>query len=115
MSESVPARRFSKRRGYVAVGAGVFIVVVMAGVWLWLAWLFATNPSSATSPGFPEFLGKLYIGFALVIVCGVIGIANGILVVRNGRSNIPLLVAMIVIFLSALVIMYRASQALPPS
>jgi hypothetical protein len=114
MSENVPKRRFSKRRGYVAVGAGVFIVVVMSAVWLWLAWLAGTHQLEMT-PDFAVFLGKLYVGFALVIVCGVIGIVNGIFVVRNGRSNVALLVALIVIFLSALAIMYKASKELPSS
>ena len=90
----------SKTRARVTLGAGVFLVVVMGAVWLWIVSLTAANP--VTDPAYAQFLGRIYVAFAIIIVCGFLGILNGVSQLRTGRQNVPLSLVILLLFLIAL-------------
>jgi hypothetical protein len=104
-----------RRRGWVACGAGVVLVVLMGGVWLWIDRLFAANGGTAGSPGAAQFLGKLNIAFALIVVSGALGVANGWAMAQTGRRNMPLIFGMIVVFAAGLFLAVSASSGYQPN
>ena len=97
---ATPKGQVSKARARVTLGAGVFIVVLMSAIWIWIVRLMAATP--LPDPSYAQFLGKTYVAFAIIIVCGFLGIWNGVLQLRTGRQNLPLSLLIIVLFASAL-------------
>ncbi len=96
-----PTGQVSKGRARVTLVAGAFIVVLMSAVWIFVANLLAGQHErydAATA----AFLGRMYVSFAIVIVCGILGVVNGMLQLKNGRSNIALSIAIIVLFAAAI-------------
>jgi hypothetical protein len=90
-----------KTRGWIGLIAGIFLVVFMAGVWIWVATLAAHN-GIAGEESARAFFGRTYLTFALVMVAGVLGIANGVWQIRSGRPNRVLVTTILVVFLAAL-------------
>jgi hypothetical protein len=91
----------SKARAWIALGSGVFIVVLMSGTWFFVAKLVVENHIASNADD-ARFIGQVFTTFALIIVAGFLGIANGIAQLRSGRRNLVLTVAMLVVFLAAL-------------
>jgi magnesium-transporting ATPase (P-type) len=100
-----------QRRGWVSFSAGVFLVVFMAAIWIWVDGLLASAPRD---PGLAQFQGRLNIAFALIVIAGALGGINGWLMARTGIRNRVLIVGLIVVFISALFVACSASNAYHP-
>jgi len=100
-------------RGWIAFGAGVFLALFMASVWIWIDRVMASSaPADAATAA---FLGKINVACALVVVSGVLGAINGWMMARTGRRNVPLMVGVLLAFVIALVVAWSASNAYRPS
>jgi MFS family permease len=91
-----------RRRGWLALVAGTFIVLFGGGVWVWIDRLFAGNSAALADPAAMKLLGRLNVTFALIVVAGLLGMANGWLMARTGRRNKVLVWALVIVFISAL-------------
>ena len=96
----------SRARAWVVVCSGVFIVVLMTGTWFFVAKVAADNQIGRHNADDVGFLGQVFTAFALIIVSGFLGIANGIGQLRTGRRNMGLTIATFVVFLAALGIVF---------
>jgi uncharacterized membrane protein len=101
-----------KRRGWVAFGAGVFLAVLSGAVWVWVNRLLA---SQAADPATAQFLGRMNLAFGLVLVSGLLGIANGWMMAHTGRRNRPLIFGLVIAFVIAFFVALSASQGYQPS
>jgi len=97
----------AKRRGWVAFGAGVFLVVFVSAVWIWVDRLMAGQ----TAPGAAAFVGRLNVVFVLIILCGALGTFNGWFQAHSGRTNRAIAFGILIVFAIALFIAYTASNA----
>lgn len=98
-----------KRRGWVAFGAGLFLVLFAAAIWFWVDRLLGAN--GAQDPAAAQLAGRLNVAFGLLVVSGVLGTINGWIMAHTGRRNTALIVAMVLVFVSALFIAYNASNS----
>ncbi|MGC1379712.1 MAG: hypothetical protein WA814_01670 [Candidatus Baltobacteraceae bacterium] len=105
----------AQRRGWWAFGAGVFLVVFMGGVWIWVDRLLVASGALERDPGTAAFLGKMNVAFALVVLAGVLGTINGWMQAHSGRRNYVLILGLVVAFVAALFIAGSASNAYHPS
>ncbi len=105
----------AKRRGWWAFGAGVFLAIFMGGVWLWVDRLLSQAGVLERDPSAAAFMGKMNVAFALVVIAGLLGTANGWLQARTGRRNYVLVLLLVIAFVSALIIAGTASSAYHPS
>lgn len=103
-----------QRRGWVAFGAGAFLAIFMAGVWIWIDRLFAANGIAQRDPAAAQFLGRINVACALVVLSGLLGVGNGWVMARSGRRHYPLMVAMLVVFVAALFVGFTASNGYQP-
>ncbi len=107
----VVVSRNLRRRGWVAVGAGIFIVVMMIGLWIFLAGI---APSMDITPmQAAAFFGDLHVGFVLLAVCGILGIFNGMHMVRANRINPVLTIGALLIAGAAMYVLWSATKILP--
>ncbi|HEY2475994.1 MAG TPA: hypothetical protein VGI19_14485 [Candidatus Cybelea sp.] len=99
----------AKRRGWVALGAGVCLVAFIGAIWVWLHRLFASQgvSSDATSA---KFLGRMDVALALVVVAGALGVVNGWLMAQTGRRNRLLIYALIGVFAAAVFVAASATR-----
>jgi predicted hotdog family 3-hydroxylacyl-ACP dehydratase len=97
-----------QRRGWISFGAGVFLMALVAGIWVWIDLLLAggarQNPAEAT------FLGKLNVAFALIFIAAVLGTINGWRMAKSGRRSIALIFAMVVAFIAGFIVAFGASN-----
>ncbi len=103
-----------QRRGWVALGAGAFLALFMGGIWIWIDRLFAANGMALRDPAAAQFLGRINVACALVVLSGLLGTANGWIMARSGRRNFTLMVAMLLVFIAALFVGFTASNAYQP-
>jgi hypothetical protein len=104
----------NKFRGYLAIGAGIFLIVMMAGLYLFFGHLVASGSMELPQAVAYDFLGKLDLGFALLALSGAIGIGNGLWIVRRGKINIALTIVALVVAASAINFVREATAILPP-
>lgn len=104
----------AKLRGWLALGAGAFLVVFMSAIWIWIDRLFAARGIAQSDPGAAQFLGKINVAFALVVVAGVLGIANGWIMAHSGRRNVALIVGLVVAFAAGVFLAAAASSGYRP-
>ena len=104
----------SKARGYVALGAGVFLVVASAGLYLFFGNLASNGSMELPAAAAAAFFGKLYCGFALLAVAGAVGIANGLWIVRRQKINVALTILGLLVAASAFGCIWQATTVLPP-
>lgn len=101
-----------QRRGWVAFGAGVFMIVLVIGIWIWVDVLLAGgaqhDPTEAT------FLGKLNAAFGLLLVAGILGTLHGWRMAKSGRRNVALILLMVVCFAAGLIVAVGASNGVAP-
>jgi hypothetical protein len=93
----------NKRRGWTALVAGVFIILLMGGCWAYVAWLLASHGMPQNTAD-AQFIGRTYAAFGLVILSGILGTINGALMIRTGTRNRPLTFATVVTFVAALLL-----------
>jgi hypothetical protein len=93
----------NKRRGWIALIAGVFIILLMGGCWAYVAWLLASH-GMPQSPADSKFIGKTYAAFGLVILSGILGTINGAMMIRSGTRSRALTFATVVTFVAALLL-----------
>ena len=98
-----------KTRGWVAFGAGVFLVGFAAAIWVWVDRLLATNGPQDVAAA--QLAGRLNVAFGLLVISGVLGTINGWIMAHTGKRNTALIVAMVVIFATALFVAYNASSS----
>ena len=98
----------AKRRGWAAFGAGVFLVVFVSAVGIWVDRLMAGQ----TAPGATVFIGRLNVVFVLIVLCGALGMFNGWQQAHWGRTNRAIAFGILVVFAVALFLAYTASKAL---
>lgn len=103
-----------QRRGWVAFGAGAFLVVLIAGLWIWVDKIFVASGAPARDPAAAAFIGRINVVFGLVLVAGFLGAANGWIMARSGLRNYPLMVGMLVVFVGALILGFMASNGYQP-
>ncbi|HEY4433004.1 MAG TPA: hypothetical protein VGM99_01270 [Candidatus Cybelea sp.] len=99
----------AKRRGWVALSAGAFMVVFVGAAWLWVDRTMAAQGVSTPDVATAKFLGRIHISFALVVVAGLLGIANGWLMVQSGRRNRVLIFTLVAVFVAAVFFAASAS------
>ncbi len=104
-----------QRRGWVAFGAGLFLVIFMTPVWIWVDVLLAGNGLAQRDAATAQFEGRINVAFGLVVVAGALGAINGWLMARTGVRNRALVFGLIVVFISALIVAYTASSGYRPS
>ncbi len=110
----VQMKGVSKGRGYVALGAGVFLVVVSAGLYLFFGNLASSGSMELPAAAAAAFFGKLYWGFGLLAVAGVVGLSNGLWIVRRQKINVALTILGLLVAVSALGCFWQATTVLPP-
>jgi hypothetical protein len=97
-----------KARGYVSMIAGAFIAALMSAVWIFV-WFQTTMHS--TNGGTEEnaaFFGRVYFGFAMIVVCGFLGIANGIWMIQQGKPNRAYIFSIVILFIAACIVLIQA-------
>jgi hypothetical protein len=97
----------AKRRGWAAFGAGVFLVLFVSAIWIWVDRLIAGQ----SDPGAATFIGRLNVVFGLIVLCGALGMVNGWFQAHCGRTNRALALGILVVFAIALYLAYTASNA----
>jgi MFS family permease len=100
-----------QRRGWVAFGAGAFLVVFVGAIAIWVDRLLSTSGLLQRDAATAQFTGRLNVAFALLIVGGVLGVANGWLMAHFGRRNRVLIFVLVIVFVSALFVACSASNA----
>ena len=116
MMSSPERGAFSARRGWVAIVAGVFIVILLTWIWIFIAHAAATPGGILCNDAARDrFLGQIYVSFAMIIACGLLAIVSGIRMVRTGRTSWPFGVALIVLFIAACFIAANGTAACGPS
>jgi len=106
---------FSRGRGWIAIVAGAFIVILLAWVWIYIA-------RQATVPGAilcdtatrGQFLGRIYVAFALIVACGLLAIGSGVRIVRTGRTSWIVSVALASLFIAACIVGANGAAACNP-
>jgi len=102
-----------QRRGWIALGSGVFLVVFMGAVAVWVDGLLTAHGLLQRDPKAAQFFGRINVAFALVIVAGVLGIFNGWSMAHAGRRNNLLVIGLVVVFVAALFVACSASNMYP--
>ena len=102
-----------RRRGWVAFGSGVFLVVFMGIVAIWVDRLLSANGLLLRDATAAQFAGRMNVVFTLVIVAGVLGIINGWTMAHSGRQNKILVVGFIILVVAALFVGCSASRMYP--
>ena len=77
----------ARRQGMVAVFAGIFLIVVVLGVGLFLAASIGRHQVDVSDQDTGSLFGRTFATLALFAVAGVAGIANGLVMVRTGARN----------------------------
>jgi hypothetical protein len=95
-----------QRRGWVAFGAGAFLVVLMGAIWIWVDQLLFAQGDVAAA----QLAGRLNVAFALIVIAGVLGAINGWITAHSGRTVRILVFGAVVLFIGALAIAWRASS-----
>jgi hypothetical protein len=103
-----------QRRGWLAFGAGAFLAIFIAAIGTWVDRLFTASGAPQRDAAAAQFLGRLNVVFALVVIAGLLGCANGWLMVRSGRRNFPLMLGMVAVFAAALFLGFTASNGYHP-
>jgi len=98
-----------KRRGLIALFAGSFIVVLVGVLWIWIDRL-VVGGTAVADPSDLQVLGKLNVAFPLILVAGILVIANGWVMLRTGKSNRALAWAVIIVFLVGVFLGFGASR-----
>ena len=94
----------SKSRAWASVIAGIFVILVICGIGLFLvAAMFGPGVRFTERSG--ALVGGLVIGFAMLITGGVLGVFNGIAQLRTGRPSMPLTIVSFVIMPLGLFVM----------
>ncbi len=99
-----------QRRGWVAFGAGLFLIGVMIPIWIWVDVLVARNGLAQRDVATAQYEGRINVAFALVVVAGVLGTINGWLMTRTGFRSRALVFGLVIVVISALVVAYSASS-----
>ncbi|MFY9665330.1 MAG: hypothetical protein WAK19_12855 [Candidatus Cybelea sp.] len=97
-----------RRRGWVALSGGAFLVILIVGVWIWVDRHLGNTVRNDISTA--QFLGRLNVAFGLIVVSGVFGVANGWTMAHSGRRNWLLVLGVIVTFAAGLVVAVVASS-----
>jgi hypothetical protein len=95
-----------KVRGWIALIAGIFLVVIMTCIWLFIASHVAAGTANLPTAG------QLYIGFALIIGGGFLAIANGGSMLWKGHPNLAVAIVMIILFVAAYFVIQQATKGL---
>jgi hypothetical protein len=77
----------AKRQGMVAVFAGMFLIVLVLGVGLFLAASIGEHRVDVSNQDTGSLFGRTFVTLALFAVAGVAGIANGVVLIRTGARN----------------------------
>jgi cytochrome c oxidase assembly factor CtaG len=100
----------NQRRGWIAFGAGIFLIVFMGAIWIWIDRTVAAG-GAMQDPGFAAFMARINLACGLVVVAGILGTINGWMMARTGMRTNWLIYAMIAVFGVALYLAYTASNA----
>jgi preprotein translocase subunit SecY len=100
----------AQRRGWIALGSGIVLVLFTGAVAIWVDRLLSANGLLQRDSTAAAFFGRLNVAFALVIVSGILGTCNGWSLARTGRRNNVLVIALVVVFVAALFVAYTASS-----
>lgn len=98
-----------KRGGWVAFGAGIFLMVVIAAVWIWVDHLLAANGIAPGETAMAGYLGRLNVAFLLLVLAGALGVLNGWIMAHTGRPSRMVLIGLFVVFAAAVVLAVTAS------
>lgn len=95
-----------KVRSWVSLIAGLFLVLVMTGVWIFIADHLGAGTAHRLHPS------GLYTGFALIIAGGFLAIGNGITMLWKGKPNLVVSIVMIILFVVAFFLIQQATSNL---
>ncbi len=105
-----------KLRAWIAIVAGTFVAVLVVWVWTYIAHQSTVEGAilcSIATRG--VFLNRIYASFALLILCGLLAAANGVVMLRSGRPNLITNVAVIVLFIAAIAVGANGANACTPT
>jgi hypothetical protein len=102
-----------KRRGWVAIAAAAILIVLTLAIWFYVDRAFVDRGVLERGAATAQFVGRLNVAFALVLISGVLGIVSGVVQARSGLRNRPLTFALVVAFASGLLIAVFASGSAP--
>ena len=77
----------ARRQGMIGVFGGIFLIVVVLGVGLFLAASIGQHRVDVTDEDTGSLFGRTFVTLALFALAGVAGIANGLVIVRTGVRN----------------------------
>jgi hypothetical protein len=97
-----------RRRGWLALCAGVFLIVFVCAVWIWIDHIFASNGSAFSDASSMRLLGRLNVAFGLLEIAGLIGAINGWMMTRSGKPNIAMVVALVLFAGAAFITILQA-------
>jgi hypothetical protein len=97
----------AKRRGWVVFGAGIFLLVFVSAVWIWVDRLMAGQ----TADGLSGFIGRLNVVFVLILLCGALAVVSGWFQAHSGRTNRAIAFGILIVFAIALFVAYTALKA----
>jgi hypothetical protein len=102
-----------KRRGWVAIAAAAILIVLTLAIWFYVDRAFVDRGVLERGAATAQFVGRLNVAFALVLISGVLGIVSGVVQARSGLRKRPLTFALVVAFASGLLIAVFASGSAP--
>lgn len=101
-----------RRRGWVALSGGVLLVLLIVAVWIWIHRLLGSSPQYDEAAA--QFLGKMNVAFGLIVLSGLLGMANGWIMAHSGRRNGLIEVGIVVAFGAGLIVAVLASGGYHP-
>jgi hypothetical protein len=105
-----------KTRAIVVLSAGSLFCLLMGAVLAGLIYVSTTHHMTSVSRAVEaRFYGTSLVGVLTLFSCGVIILVNGVLMLKRGRPNNVLSLAMIAVFIAALYILWQAASILPAS
>lgn len=90
-----------KSRGRLSLVASVGLIFGVFALWLYINVAMAAH--GALNPANDTLMGEIFTTFAMVIGCGILGVANAVMQIRSGRRSATLTFLTIVCLFAAIV------------
>jgi hypothetical protein len=107
---------FMKHLGWISVVAGAFVVILVTAIWIYIARQSAVPGAilcDLVTRG--QFLSRIYVAFALIVVCGLLAIVDGIWQLCSGSTSWMLKVSIFTLFILGCVVGANGASACNPS
>ncbi len=89
-----------KSRGWLSLAASIGLIFMSSALWLYINGAMAVHGSF--NPANENLIGEIFVIFAMLVVCGITGVANAMMQIRNGRRSVTLTFLMFVAVFAAI-------------